>query len=86
MQRPGLSFTPENLWQLRDRKEEPIRGEKPPSGELCLGLSLFGPWILTKETVPDRHSGHAIEPGGPFATAVELFMVQRYSAQRMQNS
>lgn len=77
MQRPALSFTPENLWQLRDRKDEPIRGEGTPPGEPCSGLGLFRPWILAKETMPDRHSGHAIEPGGPLATTVEQFMLQR---------
>lgn len=103
-----------NLWQLRERKEDP-RGEileqhssglqngvssEDDSGsspehvqnvrdKLVLAISLTTGLVagsLTNETIPCRHRGHAIEPGGPLATFDVQFVEQRYKAHRVQNS
>ncbi|KAF3649803.1 hypothetical protein FXO38_17519 [Capsicum annuum] len=41
---------------------------------------------LMNETMPCRHKGQGIEPGGPWATVDVLLVEHRYNAQRVQNS
>lgn len=55
---------------------------------VVLGTSLTIAIVLssfTNETMPWRHRGQAIEPGGP-ATVEHRFVEQRYKAQWVQNS
>lgn len=71
----GSGASPEQVQNDRDK--------------LVLAISLaigFVPGSLTKETMPCRQSGHAIEPAWAWETDDVLFVEQRYSAQLVQNS
>lgn len=63
--------------------------EQKGSDRLVLAASLVIGIVsasLTNETMPCRHRGQGIEPGGPWATVEVLLVEHRYNAQRVQNS
>lgn len=57
--------------------------------KLVLATALtvgFASGSLINDTIPCRQRGQAIEPVGPLATFVVLFVEQRYKAHCVQNS
>lgn len=57
--------------------------------KFVLGASLINGGVsgsFTYETMPCRHRGHAIEPGGPLLVVDAEFVEQRYKAHCVQNS
>ncbi|KAL8096200.1 hypothetical protein AgCh_037234 [Apium graveolens] len=91
MHRLGFIFSNDNLWQLKERKDDPVGGNRAEctsglqngvsnvsepravqvqneSDRLVRAMSLTIGDVassLTNETMPCRHRGQAIEPGGP---------------------